>query len=748
MDHYDSARETIETIIQDVASLTEKAQCISGRKDDSFDPWQRICERVKEQINKDIIRIAVIGAIKSGKSTFVNSLLHKDYLKRGAGVVTSIVTRIRKGGADPKAILHFKSWDDVNNDVEHAAVMLPDFNLSAENARFDIRRQKDRADIFQALNQIKADRVMENGTFNAHSVLITNYLAGYEKVRDSVDSEDQKIEFSGERFVEHKTFVGDDALAVYLRDIQLEIDAELLNPTLEIADCQGSDSPNPLHLTMIQDYLVITHFIIYVISSRTGLRQADMRFLNMIKKMGILDHILFVVNCDLNEHDTSADLNLLVEKITQELSLIKPDPELFVFSSLFNLFRGGKPELNPKDRERLDQWEKLDDLVSKSNGESERFLEVFSSRILRDRFSLLLINHLEKLGVVGFAIKQWVALNRDFLTGDLAKAQKTMDRINQHQDKIRQIKMLIKDTLDGAVQKLISELKKELDQFFSEGHDGVAGAALEFVQGYQLNLSDYESKLETTGFNNTLYLVFQDFRQAVDRFMAESINPPIIKFLKEKEGRIMTFFKSVTTPYEKMILDSFEDDNQMLSALGGLPGSVNHGAATYGPDLDMIKRISGLKFPPADTTMRYSAKIKTDAFIRLSFYSALKMLKKLFKKPVENEREDAIAALKQSMVRMKKETVESIRYNFKNYRENIKFQYVLKLVEKVSEFMIGELGDRFQLYMTDLTRLSGLLDDKEISRKDALTLLSEMDLMADSILDRIHSARKNMETGA
>lgn len=743
MDHFDSARETIQTLIKDLANLTEQARFISGRRDEA-DPWQRICHRVEEQINQDVIRIAVIGAIKSGKSTFINSLLKHDYLKRGAGVVTSIVTRIRKGSDGPTAILHFKSWDDVNHDMTQAATLLPDLSFSSENDRFDIRRQKDRSEIRQALDHLQSERVTENGTFNAHSVLLSNYLNGYEKVRDSVDSEDHKIQFSGDRFVEHKMFAGDDSLAVYLRDIQLEIDAELLNPTLEIADCQGSDSPNPLHLTMIQDYLVITHFIIYVISSRTGLRQADMRFLSMIKKMGILDHILFVVNCDFNEHDSSADLNLLVEKIHGELSLIKPDPAIFVFSSLFNLFASNREGLGPKDRERLEQWEKLDDLVRKSNEDSQRFLEVFTGRILRDRFSLLWINHLEKLGVVGSSIKQWVALNRDLLTGDLGKAQKTLDRIQHHQDKIHQIKGLIKDTLDGAVQKLIIELKRELDQFFSESNQGVAGSVIEFVQRYQLNLADYENKLETSGFNNTLYLVFQDFRQAVDRFMAESVNPPIIKFLKEKEERIMKFFESVTIPYEKMILDSFEDYNQMLSDLGLQPGKA-HGVEIKGPDMDMIKRISGLKLPPADATMRYSGKIKTDAFIRFSFYSLLKMMKKLFKKPVENEREDAMAALKQSMARMKKETMESIRYNFKNYRENIKFQYVMKLVEKVSDFMLDELSDRFQFYMTDLSRLSELLDGREMTGKDALTLLSEMDAAADGVLNRIDMARQVLE---
>jgi len=37
------------------------------------------------QLTEETIRVAVVGPIKSGKSTFLNALLRGDYLKRGAG---------------------------------------------------------------------------------------------------------------------------------------------------------------------------------------------------------------------------------------------------------------------------------------------------------------------------------------------------------------------------------------------------------------------------------------------------------------------------------------------------------------------------------------------------------------------------------------------------------------------------------------------------------------------------------------
>ena len=86
-----------------------------------------------------------------------------------------------------------------------------------------------------------------------------------------------------------------------------------------------------------QDYLMLAHLTVYVVSSRTGLRQADIRFLSMIRKMGIMDTVAFIVNCDFSEHESLDDLLEGVRKIEADLSLLCPEPELFTFSALFSL---------------------------------------------------------------------------------------------------------------------------------------------------------------------------------------------------------------------------------------------------------------------------------------------------------------------------------------------------------------------------------------------------------------------------
>jgi len=98
-------------------------------------------------------------------------------------------------------------------------------------------------------------------------------------------------------------------------------------------------------------YLQQANLIVYCISSRTGLRRSDMRFLKIIQGMGLLENILFVNNCDLSEHDTLADLVASEQNTRQELSFLLDAPELYSFSALMRLFCAMEKKIEPAEPE-------------------------------------------------------------------------------------------------------------------------------------------------------------------------------------------------------------------------------------------------------------------------------------------------------------------------------------------------------------------------------------------------------------
>jgi len=744
MDTYNSLKGELFQINQDISTLFSDAISITGMSDQSFEDWQTTCSGIHKQMSEKIIRVAVVGSIKSGKSTFINALFKGDHLKRGAGVVTSITTRVRSG-KQLKAKLLFKSWDEVNSEIEQALALFPSLDWRTEKNRFDIRRKSERIDLQQALHSLGTEHLFTNYTRNVNNVLLTSYIKGYDKVEDIISSDTMTGQYEDNLFKEHWAFVGDMSMAAYLKDIQLEIDSGSIDGNIEFADCQGSDSPNPLHLAMIQDYLLLTHLIIYVVSSRTGLREADIKFLSIIKKMGIMDNILFVINCDFSEHESIHDLKALVEKVKEELSMIKPDPDIYSISALFNLFKVQNMNLSQKDRLRLAHWEKEKELTAFSDRETERFESYFYNKLTKDSYFLLLKNHLERLSVISSGAAHWILIRQNILVKDADSANEIVGKIKSHQIRMNQIKSMIKNTLDGSIQKIKRELKSDIDCYFDVRSGNLLSDIVEFIRSYKVSHRQYDENLKVAGFSNTLYLVFQEFKQALDTYMAESINPEVIRFIREKEARIKEYFDSIAGPFDVMIQDANAEYNSMIGSLE-IKRSQNNQKRIELADIGAIKDITGLAFPPAVASMRYTAKMKSDAVIRLGFYTVIKILKRLFKKPIQSKNEDEIRALRGGVLRVKRETERSIVFHFKDYQENIKFQYINKLVEAVSKSLYESLLDRFQAYVTDLSNIVELINNKLIDKKQATEILKEMEQSSREIGDRINIIREKIES--
>jgi GTPase SAR1 family protein len=726
MESYNLIKNEILQINAEMTSLFATAGALPGLDGNSFQSWETTCNTISKQISEDLIRIAVVGAIKSGKSTFANALFRGDYLKRGAGVVTSMVTRVR-WGSHLAAHLFFKSWDEVNADMNQAMILFPSLNWSAPDHRFDIRRQADRDELKRAVDALETEQLISQDTRNVNSVLLTSYLAGYERVKEIVSTDSTILIFDADHFGEHRQYVGDDALSVYLRDIELSIATDNLDLNLEIADCQGSDSPNPLHLAMIQDYLVLTHLIIYVISSRTGVRQADIRFLSMIKKMGIMDSMLFVINCDFGEHDSLAGLKALIGKISEELALIVAAPRIFAFSSLHALFAAQKEPLSARDQSRLAQWEAEPDFIAFSQAEASRFESAFRRKVNDERAALLLRNHLERLDIISSGLLGWIRLNRDILRRDATGMRQVAEKIKHHQRRMDQMKSMIKSTLDGAVGKIKKELKHDVDRFF-DPHSGTVMASIsEFVRSYQVPFANYLSPLKTSGFAAALYLVYQEFKQAVDGFMAESVNPEIIQFVRKLEKSLAEQLETIAEPYAAMVNDALNDYRSALGELDISFSGQKEIQKLESQDLEALKHLLGLRLPPARAALRYSAHVKTEALARLGLYTLARLLKKAFKKPLGHEQEGELQALKDGVRRMKHETQKSIEFTFKDYRENIKYQYMLKLADCSADHLYARLLDQFQAYVGDLSSFIKIMGEKETDKAELSNMLARLE---------------------
>jgi GTPase SAR1 family protein len=743
MDTYNTLKDEVLSINRDVVMLFSAAKSIPGMADYSFGEWEKACDHLPRQLAEDIIRVAIVGPIKSGKSTFLNSIFKGEFVKRGAGVVTSIVTRVRNGKR-LRAKLFFKSWDEINAEMEQALVLFPSANWRSDDSRFDIRQPKERLELKRALGELSAEQLITRSTRNINNVLLTSFLKGYDTVTPILNAENAIQLYEDEQFAKHKAFVGDESLAAYLKDVLLEINSSNVKPNIEIADCQGSDSSNPLHLAMIQDYLRIAHLMVYVISSRTGLRRADIRFLSMIKKMGILENIVFVVNCDFSEHDAVEDLEVLVERVREELSMIKSDPEIFSFSALFNLFGDNCNSLSAKDQLRLDQWQADESFADLSNRETDRFESVFYGTLARKRNALLLQNHIERLGVILAGFDDWAGLNREVLSKDSKKVAIVLKKINKHQKRLNKIKASVKKTLSGAMPEIKKTLQQEVHRFFDTHSGSVNKNIVNFINGYALAPEKYQQGLNDTDFSQILYLVFQDFKQSIDTHITETINPELIRFVKSNEKRIAEYFRSIISPFDAMVEEAYAEFNNSSDRSETVSEKINR-SRIRPLEMEAIIKTSGLKPPALVTATHYSARIKAEAILRLGYYKAMRKSKALFKKSAGQSAEIKIKAMEDALRRMKRETARSVVFHLKDYRENLKFSYFFNLVEGVAASFAETVLEHFQAYFSDLSATVERIGTRQSDREKARLILDDMERASRELISKINRLRGEIE---
>jgi GTPase SAR1 family protein len=741
MDGYGFQKSTLLQIQQDVRGLFQTARSIPGLADVSFGDWEKTCAAVPGQLTEPTVRVAVVGPIKSGKSTFLNALLRGDFLKRGAGVVTSIVTRVR-AGERLKATLYYKSWNEVNADMEQALVLFPSLHWRSAEEPFDLRRERERSELQQALNALNADLRISEDARNHNMVLLSCYLKGYEAVRPFLTDQQAVRQYEAERFIEHWNFTGNESLAVYLRDIQLDIRSDAVGGNIEIADCQGSDSSNPLHLAMIQDYLRLAHLLIYVISSRTGLRRADLKFLTMIKKMGILDNILFVLNCDFSEHGSIEDLQALAARVREELALIRPQPEVYAFSALFNLFGSLGGRLTERDRKRLEHWRAEGDLVGFSDCETQRFTSAFNEIVGRQRYALLLQNPIERLATISAGMSHWISVNRDILSRDAASAREIADRIRRHRQRFGQILTALQSSLSGVVPATNREVAGDVNRFLEPGAGTVMASLNAFISGYRLAPDSYAERLSAAGFFQTLYQVFQGFKQALDGFITEQINPEIVRFIAAEENKVREALESIATPYQSLIADAYTEFCSLMSRLG-IAIDCTGPEGTGVPAVEALLRHAGLRVPPLATAIAYTARIRTEAVLRRGLYRAVSGLKKIMKKPVR-QGEDDVRAIQEAMRAIKRETRQALEFHLKDYQENLKFKYLFRLAETVAQRFEQAVVQQLQAYSADFGVLADRLGTRQGDKEAAAALLAEMDLRCRRIGEALGRLRQDL----
>ena len=131
--------------------------------------------------------------------------------------------------------------------------------------------------------------------------------------------------------------------------------------------------------------------------------------------------------------------------------------------------------------------------------------------------------------------------------------------------------------------------------------------------------------------------------------------------------------------------------------------------------------------------------------MRLGFYRVFRNVTALFKKSAHRKGEDALKALQSSVEKMKRETEKSVVFHIKDYRENLKFRYLYKMVDATAIGFAQAVLDRFQAYFSNLSTAIEHIGTSQQDKAKAMQVLNEMDRLLGELDTKINRVRT--ETG-
>ncbi|MCK9229384.1 MAG: dynamin family protein [Syntrophales bacterium] len=751
----DISKKDVSGVTEDVLSFLGQARSIPGLSSGPLREWEQIVKSLAEQLDDQLIRVAVVGAIKSGKSTFINALVGRDYLKRGAGVMTSIITRVRKSPR-LEAVLDMKSWDEINDEINKALILFPASSEKTRTAPFDIRNDRERNELDQDLASLDRTQVLGTEAMDSKIALLRSYVKGYDRVRHMLAEESTVQRFEGEtRFARHRNFAGEDSLAVYLKDLLLKVPVGgFLDDYTEIGDCQGVDSINPRHLAMIQEYLLRTNLIIYVISSRTGVRRADISFLSLIREMGFSDTLLFVLNSDFTEHTDLEDLENVAGRVKEELSIIVEEPDVFVFSALFTLFRAIEPGLPEKEVLRLEQWKRDVEMAAFSDREQDRFLSVLETRLQRDRVFYLLKNHIDRLSTAAENLREWSAFNRKVLSGDLDEARRAVESLRETHRRLEEQKVVIKDSLDGRSVRIKAVIDDDVERLLDPRFGELSLDMRDFLDRYTVDLRGRVKNMPEEGFSAHLYSLFQahlyslfqEFRESLERYIVEKINPRLVSFIREEEKKIEGIFDSVIGLHDELVKEACDQRAAILGQFG--ISSEGGGGRSMAITPAGIKKSAHPAMPSFLTALHFGADMRAGAIVRFGVYRGIRAIRKIFRRQGgESVNQDVLSALGDALNRIKKETGSSLAFTIGDYKERLKFHHLFLFTDTMAGEIYDTIVDRFRVFSVDMSELASLAEQNQDLKDRTVRMVVDLETQADRALERIRRIEEMLRTG-
>ena len=680
------------------SQLEKLAELLQWKDAPQLRHWQEALQHAEDRLQQAKVRIAVLGAVKSGKSTLLNAVLGADRLRRGAGILTSIVTRIQLGKIS-RAHLRFKSKSLLDRQFQAALAFLQSSDSSLPSCKLD--QASERQSLLHWLDEQPAEE--DTSHFSEERAFLRACLVGYSEAIGYLNNSTQVRTWSGEESCHHQAWVEQDSRAVFLEDLLLEEPGWTWQGT-EIADCQGIDSPNPLHLVQVQEYASRSNLLIYVISSRIGIRQADVHLLRNLYQLGLADQIIFVINLDLNEHEEQADVDRITEHILRDLRRCGwQQPHYFMFSALHLLLQR-KLELTTREQKQLEFWQ--DHPVSQMSANAwKTFQEELHMRLAHQQSQTLLAGewrHCQRLHrqVSEFVERLQITLSAETLDWEewQSELQHRQRYLNYHEQNLRY-------TLKGGEQQWKQHIDYGVRALFERQGGKVWSSLDRFLR--QLELTQPKDNFSP---NIQSMLWVQEAREKLLRWVVDEINVSLLPEIARLCSEITMLINQAVEPFFEVLDELQHREYKLQSKLQNDLVSSSENPKVYW----QFPEIEPISFT---TTMAF----QTPEQLRSWLLYGQSWFRTLWRK----ERNPQMDFHQQSQRELERQLQENLDFDVLNYRENLKYRYLWSGTEQLLETILVCWQEAARGCQADLGSLLEQLEKLRSERKQLIPLLAQ-----------------------
>ena len=680
------------------SQLEKLAELLQWKDAPQLRHWQEALQHAEDRLQQAKVRIAVLGAVKSGKSTLLNAVLGADRLRRGAGILTSIVTRIQLGKIS-RAHLRFKSKSLLDRQFQAALAFLQSSDSSLPSCKLD--QASERQSLLHWLDEQPAEE--DTSHFSEERAFLRACLVGYSEAIGYLNNSTQVRTWSGEESCHHQAWVEQDSRAVFLEDLLLEEPGWTWQGT-EIADCQGIDSPNPLHLVQVQEYASRSNLLIYVISSRIGIRQADVHLLRNLYQLGLADQIIFLINLDLNEHEEQADVDRITEHILRDLRRCGwQQPHYFMFSALHLLLQR-KLELTTREQKQLEFWQ--DHPVSQMSANAwKTFQEELHMRLAHQQSQTLLAGewrHCQRLHrqVSEFVERLQITLSAETLDWEewQSELQHRQRYLNYHEQNLRH-------TLQGGEKKWKQHIDYGVRALFERQGGKVWSSLDRFLR--QLELTQPKDNFSP---NIQSMLWVQEAREKLLRWVVDEINVSLLPEIARLCSEITMLINQAVEPFFEVLDELQHREYKLQSKLQNDLVSSSENPKVYW----QFPEIEPISFT---TTMAF----QTPEQLRSWLLYGQSWFRTLWRK----ERNPQMDFHQQSQRELERQLRENLDFDVLNYQENLKYRYLWSGTEQLLETILVCWQEAARGCQADLGSLLEQLEKLRSERKQLIPLLAQ-----------------------